>query len=373
MNMRLVNWLYVTSFLSILIVIPVVTLLNTTLSDSNFFMDDSDNSKFYDGFYTKKIEAVLDENLSIHNFSVSAMAAIHYFVFSEAAQGAVIGKDEWIFSNEEIVVPVNEQSNIASNLAKVVAVSQFLRQQDITLVVAPVPAKARVLRRYLSTSWPDQRAQLYRHMMDVLQGEKVHVVDSYQAMRSVTTSESLYFRTDTHWTPEGASLVARATAEYCRTATNVELNTQLFLTQSQAVQFLDGDLMGFVPLSPWFSLWAPLPEPFYGAKTFEQGADLFSASKISTILVGTSYSADQRWNFSGALKQALGRDLASVASKGMGPYQPMFELLETPEILDGIDLVIWEIPERYLMTSYEELEFSDVLKINRNDQVASKI
>jgi len=190
-------------------------------------------------------------------------------------------------------------------------------------------------------------------------------------MNAAASSQSLFFRSDTHWTPTGASIIAQATADYWRSevgATSIDLT---FSTEAQAVQKLEGDLMSFIPLAPWFSSWGPGPEYFRPSQTYAQASDLFASTEINTLLVGTSYSADERWNFAGFLKQALGRDLANYSAKGQGPYRPMHKLLTDISVFDGVDLVVWEIPERYLMDSYSELKFSQLLSRNADTQLAA--
>ena len=75
-------------------------------------------------------------------------------------------------------------------------------------------------------------------------------------------------------------------------------------------------------------------------------------------LVGTSYSADERWNFAGALRQALGSDLVNFAEDGRGPLLPMLKFLQSDDFKNAPPrLVIWEFPERYLPIAYDLSEF----------------
>jgi alginate O-acetyltransferase complex protein AlgJ len=83
------------------------------------------------------------------------------------------------------------------------------------------------------------------------------------------------------------------------------------------------------------------------------GGGLFGESTIPVTLVGTSYSANPLWNFEGALKEALGADVLNVANQGEGPVVPMRDYLTGAEFRDAPpDLVIWEIPERFIHVSY---------------------
>jgi alginate O-acetyltransferase complex protein AlgJ len=59
------------------------------------------------------------------------------------------------------------------------------------------------------------------------------------------------------------------------------------------------------------------------------------------------------WNFEGALKEALGADVLNVANQGEGPVRPMQEYLVSETLQNTPpELVIWEIPERFINVSY---------------------
>ena len=80
------------------------------------------------------------------------------------------------------------------------------------------------------------------------------------------------------------------------------------------------------------------------------GADLFGeAPAPAVVLVGTSYSANPLWNFTGALQEAFGEDVVSYATPAKGPFLPMLEYLDSADFQSAPPrLVIWEMPERYL-------------------------
>lgn len=72
------------------------------------------------------------------------------------------------------------------------------------------------------------------------------------------------------------------------------------------------------------------------------------------MLVGTSYSANELWDFPGALRKHLGRDLINVAEEGDGPLVPMVSYLNSSDFENHPpQVVIWEFPERYLAQPLE--------------------
>lgn len=368
---RIKNLIFLGYFILTLLLVSVSTLM-----DGKRFLDtnrstDSDSLSVIDGTLTANLEQRFDQVLGIHELSVSVMAAFYYFVFSEGKNGVLIGEEDWLFSVEEFEIPKNYSINLDENLDTVTAISRYFQAQGITLVVAPVPAKARLLQGKLRQQWSPKREAVYQYMFENLGESGVHIVDTYAAMIAESSREALFFRSDTHWTPEGAAIVARSTAEYLYRHLEIPPEKKTYATELFNRGKLDGDLTRFIPLASWFSEWGPSPEYFDHSKTYAQSNDLFGSEKVSTALVGTSYSADDRWNFSGFLMQESGRDLANYAKKGAGPFSPMLKLVESRSALTDIDLIVWEIPERFLMYSYSELQFGQILHQNGGENVAA--
>jgi alginate O-acetyltransferase complex protein AlgJ len=86
--------------------------------------------------------------------------------------------------------------------------------------------------------------------------------------------------------------------------------------------------------------------------------DLFAEEQpLSQVLIGTSYSANEKWNFAGALKQYTGRDLLNLAEAGKGPFIPMRQWLQNDgDKQPGLQRVLWEIPVRYLLQEAEPMK-----------------
>ena len=73
------------------------------------------------------------------------------------------------------------------------------------------------------------------------------------------------------------------------------------------------------------------------------------APPIKVALIGTSYSADARWQFADFLRLSLSTQVMNLAETGQGPFAPMLDFLQDGiEAAPDISVVIWEIPERYL-------------------------
>ena len=141
----------------------------------------------------------------------------------------------------------------------------------------------------------------------------------------------MFLRTDTHWSPLGAETVAQRLGAEIRETHLLDVPAQNFVTRVGEERTHKGDLLSFLPLDPLFDELLPRPEQLQqrtteaapalpGGQQSGAGDDLFGDSQQPRLaLVGTSYSASPRWNFEGALKQALSADLINYAKEGKGP------------------------------------------------------
>ena len=178
-------------------------------------------------------------------------------------------------------------------------------------------------------------------------------VELSEVLTTTKTQGDVFVRTDTHWTPLGAKVVAKQLAEtvHDRLPT-LELPAATFQT-SPSTTATPGDLLRYLPLPKGTGPQAPQIQATTTTKLGD-GGGLLGDEPVAVTLVGTSYSAIKTWNFEGALKQALGTDVLNVADEGQGPIVPMRAYLKSQTLNDSPPkLVIWEIPERFLRVEYK--------------------
>jgi alginate O-acetyltransferase complex protein AlgJ len=306
-----------------------------------------------DGRMAKSFETHYDQQFPARSFGISLWAALDYLIFGEAQSGVVIGKDGWLYTDEEFVVPKNAAQQVQQNFAHIREVRDQLAAHGVKLVVAIVPAKSRVYPEHLSKRKPPElRASLYRLAHDDLRAAGIASPDLLQPLISGKSDGATFLRTDTHWTPQGAAQAAKAIATSVRSVLPASADaTAHFTTVTAPKQKHHGDLLNFLPLDPYFSfLLPPLDEVSTASTAADGNDDLLGASAAPRIaLVGTSYSANPDWNFVGDLRQSLSEDIANYAKNGEGPFLPMFDYLQSADFKKARPkAVIWELPERYL-------------------------
>lgn len=303
-------------------------------------------------------EEVYNKKLQTYEASRDSWGIINYAAFREGNEGVLIGDDGWLFTKEEFDYQPGQQDKIQKNLGYIHAVNDYLHAHNIALVVVPVPAKARVysdkLGRY---PYPAYKQGVYGEFLNDLRARGIHVVNVLPALQSEKETP-VFLKTDTHWTPEGAKIAASGVSDYIRAKLPIPLEQAAYQTKLQRQETHKGDLLRYIPVGNFFKLPEDKLGVFETVSAAPADADmesaLFSDTSPAVTLVGTSYSANPKWNFEGFLKESLQSDILNVADEGLGPFETMQKYLGNEAFrATPPKLVIWEIPERYLSFDYQ--------------------
>lgn len=311
------------------------------------------------GKWTAALEPKLTESLAFYGPSRDFWGLVDYVLFREGRKGVLVGTNGWLFTDEEFAVWPNSQAQIENHLKTIEDIHKKLKNKDIPLIVALLPAKARLYPEYLGKNkWPIAHARTYGTALDFLHTKSIPAPNLLDAFSRHPDKDRFFLKTDTHWAPDGARLAAQALAS----ALPVSLPEKSgFKTRRTGETDHSGDLMRYIPQGNIKIPGAPEPDKigvFETQKGNSGDADtnaLFGEQTLPVALVGTSYSANDSWNFAGFLKEALHSDVLNAADEGRGPFVTMIDYLESPAFRETPpDLVIWEIPERYLAMPEKE-------------------
>lgn len=341
----------------------LVTLLVLGLWSVRSFFGFSTNADatVLNGRWTKAVETHYDDEFPIKRLGTNLWAALDFKLFNEGRPGVVLGRDQWLYSDEEFNPIVNEELNLQGNYALVEGVRQTLKEKGVKLVMAIVPAKARLYPEHLGEVKPASiHANLYQDFHARVAADKILAPDLLGPLQKAKQNgQQVFLRTDTHWTPEGAEIAASTLARTIADKFPLSGEPQNFVTTPAEKVTHKGDLRLFLPLDPLFENLMPAKEPLQKRNTVavEQPAGddaLFANSEVPVALIGTSYSANPNWNFVGALKQALHSDVVNYAEDGHGPILPMLSYLKSDDFKNSPpQVLIWEFPERYLPVNNE--------------------
>ena len=308
---------------------------------------------WWDGRATREFESHYDAVFPVRTFGINVWGAISYLLFNEGKAGVVVGRDGWLYTAEEFNAAPDAAAQVQAHLDAILEARAELARRDTALLVALLPSKARVVPGTLGQRRPAPvHATLYAHALGAVRDQGVAAPDLHEALVACRTVGEVFLRTDTHWTPAGARCAAERLAVHARTAGLRARETTAWRTTVAPATAHKGDLMSFLPLDPWFAGLLPPPDPLAREHTepvAPAGGLLDEAPRPAVVLVGTSYSANPNWNFTGALQHAFGEDVVNYAAPAHGPFVPMREYLASEDFRAAPPrLVIWEIPERYL-------------------------
>ncbi|WP_322052379.1 alginate O-acetyltransferase AlgX-related protein [Paraburkholderia bannensis] len=265
----------------------------------------------------------------------------------------------WLFLRDELNVYADGERHLATRAATVAAVQRELAQQGIALVVAVVPDKSRIEPQHLCSLY--RPASLDARLGDWsarLAAAQVPVVTLDAALRSVPGDA--FFRTDTHWTQDGAGAAAQAVAQRIR-AMNVPLGSSQpgYRVENRPAARRPGDLVRLAGLETLPPSWQPTPEVVtsrayvHEAQAAASADDLFGDADLPNIaVVGTSYSTTS--DFVPQLALALGTGVGNFAHEGAkfgGSAKAYFAsaaYAQTPP-----KLIVWELDERDLQSPIE--------------------
>ena len=356
---RSLRFLYVFLFLAILLVLGLWSLR------SFVGFSTSRETTVLNGHWTKAVETRYDEEFPIKRLGTNLWAALDYKVFNEGRPGVILGKDQWLYTDEEFDAVVNGEQNEADNLALIQGVRDTLKKQGTQLVLAIVPAKTRLYPEHIGANKPAAlHTDLYQQFHAQVSQAGIFAPDLLAPLQSAKDKGQVFLRTDTHWTPMGAEVVAQQLGAAISREAPLSGDPQTFVTEAKSSAPYKGDLTNFLPLDPLFSNLLPKPDDLQQRSTNPSQGDsessdaLFADNSVAVGLVGTSYSANPNWNFAGALKQALHSDVVNYAEDGHGPILPMLKYLQTDAFKSSPpQVLIWEFPERYLPAHNDLTEF----------------
>lgn len=306
-----------------------------------------------------------DEEFPIKRLGTNLWAALDFSLFGEGRPGVVVGANDWLYSDEEFKPVAGALHNTQDNQALIQGVRETLARHNVQLVMAILPAKARLYPENFGEHRPAPlHEQLYQNFRRAVADAGIQAPDLLGPLSQAKAEGQVFLRTDTHWTPYGAQVVAGQLATAIKPSGLVPESGSRYVTETAPGEPHKGDLTNFLPLDPLFEELLPPPDQLtrHSTRAQEENAagadDLFAETQVPVALVGTSYSADERWNFAGALRQALGSDLVNFAEDGRGPLLPMLKFLQSDDFKNAPPrLVIWEFPERYLPMAYDLSEF----------------
>jgi len=240
-----------------------------------------------------------EQGLQGREAAVAAWAAMRYTLFTEGEPGVLVGRDGWLYSNEEFFPLDPTGRALEAALANIAEVRDALASRNIVLVVAMVPTKAVVCAEHLGRyRLPASLRDRYGAVRRAISSLGVAVPDLMAPLREAASRGEVFLRTDTHWTADGASVAAQALAQVVRPELDARGSPRtLYRTEKGKPQERRGDLLNFLPLGRLGAAWGPAPDLVAEVVTVAEtgsGTGLFGALEIPVALVGRATAQQAR-------------------------------------------------------------------------------
>ncbi|MCR0982471.1 alginate O-acetyltransferase AlgX-related protein [Roseomonas populi] len=306
---------------------------------------------FLSGKLTGAVNHVMAHELPADPLLRASGGVFRYDLFGSGGPQVRVGCDDTLFLTEELRPWPGAEAAMAERAAIVRRVRDALSQRGILLTVALVPDKARVKEGKLcGAPHSAQAVARYDAFAEALRGQGVQPILLLRPLVARETQGGAYWRTDTHWSQEGARSAAAAIAAALRPLPLSRANT--FRTTA-APEETDGpgDLLRLMSLDRVPNALRPAPdrqrvERTEPTESGSGGGGLLDETPAPEVaLIGSSYSVNA--NFHGALQELLRSTVVNAAKAGGGfagsakDYFSGQTFRETPP-----RLIIWEIPER---------------------------
>jgi alginate O-acetyltransferase complex protein AlgJ len=326
---------FVASLVALSLLPGVVTLAKAPVSGLGFDVMSGAAQRLY--------ETRFEDSFPMRDALRQGWAAAKFGALGEVAEGAVAGRNGVLFTAEEFTTP-GPHPDLATALQDT---KRRVAQMGAELIPLIVPDKARLMPQALPRARSAHFKARYDRLLQTIARAGLRSVD----LRPVLGAPGSYMITDTHWSPSGAHAAAAALAQLLSDELAADA---VFQTVRTGTRDFEGDLIAFADTGMWRPWVGPSRETI---ATFDTrapdagGLGLFDEIAAPIALVGTSFSAREDFHFVGFLQSELRADVLSYALEGRGPFVPMDRFLRrAARDAAAPQIVIWEIPERYLDT-----------------------
>ena len=243
-----------------------------------------------------------------------------------------------------------------------------LKSKGIQLIVAPLPSRTIVYPEELDRNQPLQSAystdaarENYKKSFQRLSDQGLKTTDLLSAalsQRQTNDAKGLYFTRDYHWTSEGAKLYAQATArEIMKFEAYKNLKKEKFSNKYIRSENAESRLAYL--LQQVCGTKTP-PEKINVYETTRAGGNLLGNDAYPVVMIGSSYSAEPKYNFEGFLKEALSSNVLNAAVSG-GGYNASLEAYFLSEAYNKQKpkFLIWEFAAS--MTPWDQTALREII------------
>jgi len=313
----------------------------------------------------KEYESRLEENSPLSRHLIAPVQQLFLKLFHLGNEKALVGKGGWYFYEpglHYLTEPFGSEP-----LEAILDFKAQLEERGIELIILPVPVKGMFYPQELSSRIEPGEGYLQNPSFEAFKEELIQqgvvVADGAQWIQEHRNSIEgpLFLKTDTHWTPQALSIVARETAALV--AETVPLNRRLYQPMERTEQKWShrGDIAQMLRLPDDSNLIEA--EEVTLSQVLQRGNEPWTSQKDAEILfLGDSFSNIYShpalgWGESAGLVEQLSyelkRPIHRIVQNDNGAYATrqtlQYEMMRGRDPLAGKKVVIWEFAMRELL------------------------
>jgi len=294
------------------------------------------------------------------------MQYAQFALLKDAGEKALVGREGWWFYQPGVKYLTQRPPTIKATdppndpLAAIVAFRDQLAARGIHLLVVPAPNKESVYPEMLTIRARHLAGAVCWQTCDLLERlrragvEVVDLFDAYQQAKresAAASPQALYLAQDSHWSPSGASLAAKAVAQRIRERDWAKPGIVEYETRPSSVRRV-GDVVRMLQVPQIERHATPEDIPCARVVRRDGGAPYQDDPNSEVLVLGDSFLRIYQQDEPGAagfiahLAKELRQPLASIVNDGGASTLVRQELYRKPALLANKKLVIWEFVER---------------------------
>jgi len=282
---------------------------------------------------------------------------LRFIVFGDLGDKVVAGRDGWLFYRPAVDY-ANEPWSIDRNdaggniIAAIVSFRDQLAERGIPLLVMPAPNKASIYPDGLARRAGGRGASISAQTREVLarlRAAGVEVLDLFEVFAD--PDAALYLAQDSHWSPAGVRVAARAAASRMIELGWVARESASYSLRPVAVE-RRGDLLRMIQAPPIERAFPPEAIECEQVIDDATGEPCRDDPQSPVLVIGDSflriYSEEEPGaaGFVAHLARELGFAVASLVNDGGGSTLVRQQLARKPALITGKKVLVWEFVER---------------------------
>jgi len=284
---------------------------------------------------------------------------------ADAGEKAVVGREGWLFYRPSVRYGIERptsapESDSADPVPAIRSFRDQLQARGIRLLLVPVPNKESVYPEMLAKRAENAGVvvcEQTRHLLDQLEQCGIEYVDLFAVFRRAKEDESrsdprpLYLAQDSHWSPEGVRVAARAVARRVLDGRTVRRGDRAYVERLVKIRRY-GDLVQMLKVPQIERALEPETVECLQVVQSDTAAPYRDSPESEVLILGDSFSRIYEGDEPGAagfiahLSRVLAQPLTSIVNDGGASTLVRQELARRPALLKNKRLVIWEFAER---------------------------